>query len=968
MSSAVLPTPAAVDIVSIAASSTAGSSLTHESTTLVVPRLNTSSTSSPATVKSNEVKSRNGGEGEREWSSGSGTVDARTSSKQDQGKDWPGIRSCNYTYQSDPQDGLYVTCLNHESGSRSGGGREEGKEDAAGIAAAPANAWSREQSGLHQLQQQQRTLATARIMPPDLSIFSSADTSSSYSSTTSSPATSVFQSTTATTANAATTSVSRSNGSTTAASGSTEQTSGAGGDRSVTLHISGYDLASLSGSLLQPLLIDLLDNNNNSRSSNTSNNKSAMTEQSSSRITCLILSNNSIKAITGDSFASVAASLRQLDLSRNLIRDLKPETFDALLPILSILNLSHNLLQSIDFLSDAGNSSSNNVSGSSALTHLDLSHNRLRVIRESCFAMHSLLTDVDLSSNEIESLDAASFVPLTRLSRLDLSDNPLANHGHQLLLSSMSHLLHEIKLSNSSIGPVIPGGIDPFVRRLILSRNHVSQVCRGDLENHNSLSHLDLSHNQISDMEEDALGRLKSLTELRLDHNLLQQFPVSLPRRLRRLLLSQNSICSLSEDAMSSLTQLQSLDLEGNQLTSLHPRALTGLAQLVSLNLSGNRLSSLPPLLFQQTPALLVLDISHNPIMHLSADAFSGLTSLCCLSMSYVPANESMIKIDSDALRPLISVRSIDLSHSPLLLRALLQSLSSASSSLVATSNSSEESELVYEKDPLHYLTSVEQINVQFDQLQELQQHDWHTLHRWTRQLQDSGSLSSISLQEEQWKCEQPSILWLIKWITSLPQPHTSFASSCLPSSSSSSSSSSSFSTNTDCCHRCYQRSSAFSASDSSPSSTAASSSTSAPPSSSPSSSSQTMAASAANSSSRTGTTWGSQGRLLMHLTSPSPPSFSAATPPSPPSSQSPPTSAPLASSPSLPSSSAAGDRHTAAAEATASEGTLATSPLPSLAQTEDRTADASEIRCSSPEHLRGRTVSSLKQEELGRR
>ena len=763
-------------------------------------------------------------------------------------KEWPSIRNCNYTYQADG-DVVYVSCVNHESGNR--------EDD--GVRRRDMNPGSRD--SLNQLS----SLAASHIFTlPDLSIHPSSSSSSPTPSSMAPPSSSQSEPKDAATGTATS-------------------------SLNIDVLISGFQISSLDQSVFDMLSIDLLSNTTAPRQY-----RRAITRS-------LILSNNSINTIRDDCL-HLASSLQHLDLSHNLIRELKPEVFDGHWPILSSLTLSFNLLDSIDFLSSNASGVKRAYTGdggvgdgmSSRLTHLDLSHNRLRVICESCFALHPFLLYINLSGNMIDIVDAGSFVPLSHLSHLDLSNNPLRNHGDKLLLSSMSHSLQVINLSNTSqqnntnSSSRIPAGIDPFVRQLILSHNQVSLISLGDFENHNSLTILDLSHNQIREIEEDAFGRLESLRELRLDQNLLPVIPQRLPSNLCLLSLDQNSITSLTESSLSLLPDLQSLHLSGNQITNIHPDSLKGLPGLHQLNLSSNSISNLSYSIFHHCTRLQELDISHNPIMHLSSYTFAGLSSLTHLIMSHIAANESIMRIDSGTFTPLISVRKLDLSHSPGLFRTLLHA-----------------DQDVDQMKPIQFLTSVQQIKLQFNQIQDLKQQDVAALKYWVQEQEQQGILQSISLQEVEWKCDH-SIHWFIKWIKSL-HPRMSSAS---PSSY--------------CCSSAshYQHSS------------------SPPPPPPPlmlisSAASPETMASATNSSSRSRITLGYKD-AVMQLTSPSPPPSAFIT-----------ASASLASTSDL-------------ADTSSAENEISTQP-----KTFVQLDHATDIICSSPENLRGRSLLSLTEEEL---
>lgn len=863
-----------------------------------------------ATVKSNEAEGTSYGSssGIRIIRTKQGKEDEVRNQTGNERKGWPSIRNCNYTYQADV-DVVYVSCLNHESGN---GENEEKTVRQEKVREEDMN--PRSGDSLNQLS----SPAEPHIFTPDLSIHALPSSSPSPSLRADLQASaSLSESHAGHAADATKTTTPATTGPTASVATKTLLT--------VDLLISGFQIPSLNQSVFDILSVDLLNNNNN-------NNNKHDKEYMGANMRSLILSNNSITRIRGDCLHSMKSrsmgSLQHLDLSHNLISELTSETFDGFQSILSSLILSYNRLQSMDFLTyESSNASAAGIAAGrgSKLTHLDLRHNRLRVIRESCFMMHPLLRYINLSGNMIDTIDGGSFVSLLHLTHLDLSNNPLTNHADKLILTCFSHSLQVINLSNTSRGSMssgIPAGMDPFVRQLILSHNHVSQISLGDFESdadHNSLQILDLSHNQIREIEDDALGRLLSLRELRLDQNLLSMIPQRLPSNLVILSMEQNSIKSLPDSCVSSLVRLQSLNLAGNQITNLHPDALKGLTSLMQLNLSGNSIRNLSYSMFHHCIKLQVLDISHNPITHLSSYTFSGLNSLNHLMLSHVATGESLMKIDSGTFTPLISLQMLDLSQSPGLFRALLHS----------------NPQDVDDVSPLSFLTSVQQINLDFNQIPELNPEDLDALKYWLQeQTVQRRTLRSISLRELEWKCDH-SIQWLIKWIKSL-HPRMSFAST-----------SSSFSTPLlPCCSSAsadvpHQYSTSSSSSSSS-------SSSQPPPTLIPLSSGETMASDATNSSSRSRITLGSK-EPLMQVTSPPPSTFI-------------PASASLAST-SDPAAVAA------AAIVTSSMSMSAENEIPSSSAEASlpsfRLDHVTDIICSSPENLRGRSLLSLTEQEI---
>jgi hypothetical protein len=191
---------------------------------------------------------------------------------------------------------------------------------------------------------------------------------------------------------------------------------------------------------------------------------------------------------------------------------------------------------------------------------------------------------------------------LTALTHLDLAHNKLVVERGSLGNLTALTLLN--LWANKLVEP--PSGLDKLRRLsyLVLSGNELLAVpdSVGKLTH---LTYLDLSRNKLV-MVPESLGKLRRLTELDMSDNQLIAVPRSLGklRRLTRLNLSHNRLTTVPE-SVDNLTDLEVLDLSHNQLIAV-PESLGNLTKLGVLDLNDNPLKGLPPRLALRAGALLV--------------------------------------------------------------------------------------------------------------------------------------------------------------------------------------------------------------------------------------------------------------------------------------------------------------------------------------------------------------------------
>lgn len=331
-----------------------------------------------------------------------------------------------------------------------------------------------------------------------------------------------------------------------------------------------------------------------------------------------------------------------------------------------LLDLSYNrirILREVDFR------------GLISLQTLNLSHNNLTDAPSAVFRLLSNLTKLDLSCNKFAKLVPRLFYKLDKLTYLDLSQNPLTSQP-EISVETFKDLssLQVLKIEKTSIRSV---SLDtykelPNLKELHLSDNKIQTLHSFEFHSlSNYLKYLYLDGNEIEVMRDNAFFGL----------------------RLLNLGLSRNRLTTLPSCAFCGL-QVQSLDLSSNRFTIFDGSLLAPLsASLVILNvgtnhrledpnlsifnlvsplksaqtikLSFNSLNdSLPDNTFSHMTQLQSLDLSHNQFANLSARYFKGLNNLESLDLS----NNRIASLDSELLFSLDSIlplKSVYLQSNP---------------------------------------------------------------------------------------------------------------------------------------------------------------------------------------------------------------------------------------------------------------------------------------------------------------
>ncbi|XP_012549092.1 insulin-like growth factor-binding protein complex acid labile subunit [Bombyx mori] len=272
----------------------------------------------------------------------------------------------------------------------------------------------------------------------------------------------------------------------------------------------------------------------------------------------LILANNQISTLVSRLFRMLA-KLSILDLSDNPLTDLNPEVFKDiqhlrifkcrrcllrrintqiyhLVPRLEELDLGENLfkyLTSDEFISLKrlkklkldGNQLSvivDNMFGRNRELHvLTLSRNRLALLAPLALTNLTALTHLDISHNKIDRFHLQTFAPVVdSLKTINFSGNNLPLNEIAIVLQILPEI-HGVGLANLSLQE-IPQNFFTYNEHLValdLSWNKLSRFPFKLLSKTKFLQRLDISHNKLQTLSEQDLQRLEAIAEVNLMKN-----------------------------------------------------------------------------------------------------------------------------------------------------------------------------------------------------------------------------------------------------------------------------------------------------------------------------------------------------------------------------------------------------------------------------------------------------------------
>lgn len=275
------------------------------------------------------------------------------------------------------------------------------------------------------------------------------------------------------------------------------------------------------------------------------------------------------------------------------------------------------------------------VSSMTLLARLDLSWNRIEVIRESEFSAITLLRWLDLSHNNIKYIEESSFFNQFEYDFIDMSYNQL-NTIQKYLFASRTNLnvLCAIRLNNNNL--------TEFWYQL------------------NSVYYLNLQDNQFNHVPSVVSEMWNSLVTLLMDRNNLTAVKKSyfvLMDTLMYLSLSSNQIAEIEDHSFKDCESLREINLSMNMISQIGSKAFTGLSSLYHLNLCYNLIDYLHQDLFINLKNLISVDLNNNRIKHIEDNLFSNLNYAQAVRLNLL----EMQNITKSTFQGLESIRDIEL-------------------------------------------------------------------------------------------------------------------------------------------------------------------------------------------------------------------------------------------------------------------------------------------------------------------
>ena len=318
-------------------------------------------------------------------------------------------------------------------------------------------------------------------------------------------------------------------------------------------------------------------------------------------------------------------NLNVLDLNFNSLTSLS-FSLKLKMPNLTHIKMSHNRLKYISETAFHG----------LKLTHLDLSHNELDAVSRGMFLKLKMLTVLDLSYNNLSYLHSNLFDDLSDLESLNLKNNTLMSHTFTNGLLVKITNLKFLDISDNNM-EVIDAKMFTHLTKLKvlnLKGNLIHAIIPESFNFLQSLTNIDLSNNKLISLHNNTLQGLEKVVVLNFAQNKIRVVDKDVFQNTPQLLqlnLSRNSLESIP-DGMVAVPKLLLLDLSRNRIDSIHPESFTNLHNLYGISLKDNLISSLPIHLFKHSGNnLRIINLADNRISHVEYGTFNGLNHLAHL-------------------------------------------------------------------------------------------------------------------------------------------------------------------------------------------------------------------------------------------------------------------------------------------------------------------------------------------------
>ncbi|XP_059059561.1 toll-like receptor 3 [Achroia grisella] len=369
-----------------------------------------------------------------------------------------------------------------------------------------------------------------------------------------------------------------------------------------------------------------------------------------SKLTSLDLSFNFILFLGIGTFEGIKR-LIHLDISHNKIVDINSSLFRF--TDLETFNISHNQIRTID---------ATDFAMLKKLESVDFSYNNIVNLEKTIFYNMILLKTVNLNNNEIYSIDRDAFFNNTYLTKIDISNNKLKILPKDLFKDK--NLIVFSITGNTLEGPIVKGLFQGlrFVLKLDLSNQCVTSIEDYTFFGLERIQELFINNNDIGSLSKNSFKSLQSLVHLDLSNNRITSIDFDKEDlvSLRSFFLRNNFLTQIKYEYYNHLNSLRFLDLSYNNISSLESKAFKSLRDLIIFQIYNNPLSgALQEGTFDGLNALPSLDISKTHLTIINNNSFSGMSQLKYFNISH----SNLTVVQYNAFSHTGSIKSLDLSY-----------------------------------------------------------------------------------------------------------------------------------------------------------------------------------------------------------------------------------------------------------------------------------------------------------------
>ena len=323
-------------------------------------------------------------------------------------------------------------------------------------------------------------------------------------------------------------------------------------------------------------------------------------------------------------FTEFGESLLELDLSYNLIEFKRPNQFISRAKHLQKLWMVGVNITNFDVAL--------NLTNFSKLLLLDLSCNRLEVIRAHYFKFNYELINLNLSHNKIRNLEDYSLFHNSKMVVLDMSFNLIESLTNDVFPVAFCYLkqfiLNDNKLSTFS-------GEYRFLSKFELIRldnNNLTRFPKAIYLTVNYVDDLNLSGNRISRLTPSFFSQTNRIAYLYFRNcsiNIIESESFKKLHILIILDLSVNNLINLESYVLSDLRRLQIINIGSNQISFIQNELFQGLKRLTNVYLNNNLIYDVDNMAFMDLFNLKIINLDLNPVVNLFKDhTFIGLIQL----------------------------------------------------------------------------------------------------------------------------------------------------------------------------------------------------------------------------------------------------------------------------------------------------------------------------------------------------